>query len=253
MTTRADVDRLGQATSNLVDMARRDMAQLMSEALSNGPDYAEAMLLEVVPALVREYGVAASAIASEWYDEIRELANAPGFAPAVSPSSYPASGVRKEVQSVVPLLGDDSTKALMQLQSALQRYVAYGSRATIRRRVAADALGKPRYARVPVGAHTCAFCEMLSSRGWVYWSRASAGDTKLGKSFHDDCDCQIVADFDRKNSHIAGYDPDAMYDRYKTAYDSVMSRSSAEAADPAKVLAEMRALFPGVYTDGHTH
>ena len=33
---------------------------------------------------------------------------------------------------------------------------------------------QPRYARVPVGP-TCAFCILMASRGFVYWSEEKAG------------------------------------------------------------------------------
>ena len=64
---------------------------------------------------------------------------------------------------------------------------------------------KPRYARVPSGAKTCAFCAMLASRGFVYASEDKAG--ALGQ-YHKDCDCEIIPSWDRKNPKIEGYDPD---------------------------------------------
>jgi len=84
----------------------------------------------------------------------------------------------------------------------------------------------------------------MSSRGFVYISKASAGAVD---DFHDDCDCQIVAEWDREAHHIEGYDPDAMYDRYLTARDA----SGSE--DPKKILSKMREMYPDTYTDGHVH
>lgn len=59
-----------------------------------------------------------------------------------------------------------------------------------------DALG---WARVPSGAETCAFCTMLTSRGPVYKSRASATERADGEPYHDRCDCVPAPVFDRNN------------------------------------------------------
>ncbi|MDD7583844.1 MAG: hypothetical protein PUJ78_03265 [Coriobacteriaceae bacterium] len=50
-----------------------------------------------------------------------------------------------------------------------------------------------RFARVPTGRETCAFCFMLATRGAVYHTRASAGE--MGQC-HSRCDCKIVPGFD---------------------------------------------------------
>lgn len=76
-----------------------------------------------------------------------------------------------------------------------------------------------RYARVPSGAETCAFCFMLSSRGFVYHNEVAArGDTPHG--MHANCDCIIVPGVPGA-TQIAGYDPDAMYDRWKMCAETI--------------------------------
>lgn len=71
-----------------------------------------------------------------------------------------------------------------------------------------------RYARVPTGRETCAFCFMLSSRGFVYSGEAEAG--AKGNEYHAHCDCTIIPNFG--NTKVEGYDPDALYERYKKCY-----------------------------------
>lgn len=51
-----------------------------------------------------------------------------------------------------------------------------------------------RFARVPTGFETCAFCLMLASRGAVYHTRKSAGEWK---HFRRGCDCKVVPSFER--------------------------------------------------------
>lgn len=67
------------------------------------------------------------------------------------------------------------------------------------------------YARVPTGRETCAFCFMLASRGFVYKNEESASAVKRGKHIH--CDCVVVPG-EKGSTHIDGYDPDALSDRY---------------------------------------
>jgi len=70
-----------------------------------------------------------------------------------------------------------------------------GGRDTIFRSVAADrrAVG---YARL-TGATPCAFCAILASRGPVYKTERSAAVRADGRKYHDHCQCQPVAVYDR--------------------------------------------------------
>lgn len=73
------------------------------------------------------------------------------------------------------------------------------------------------YARIPSGTETCGFCLMLASRGFVYGSKEKAGEVAGAKfnSFHNGCDCTIVAG--ARNSTVEGYDPDWYYAAYLDA------------------------------------
>ena len=50
-----------------------------------------------------------------------------------------------------------------------------------------------RFARVPTGLETCAFCLMLASRGAVYHTRKTASEWR---HFHRGCDCKVVPSFE---------------------------------------------------------
>lgn len=67
-----------------------------------------------------------------------------------------------------------------------------------------------RYARVPMGGETCAFCLMLASRGFAYSSTETAGE---GAHYHTHCRCKVVAG--KPGSKVDGYDPDALYKQWK--------------------------------------
>lgn len=74
------------------------------------------------------------------------------------------------------------------------------------------------YARVPSGRETCAFCFILSSRGFCYDSEFSAGGK--GNKYHPHCDCIIVPGFGvgsgvDPDKQIEGYKPTEMKKRYE--------------------------------------
>lgn len=241
MTTRADVNRLRIAVDGAVGLARNDLAEIFAAIVGGDPRLTRDALLEIVPALVREYGDLSAAVAAEWYEEVR-AASVGGTYRAQLGGPAASSDIESSVRwAAGELFGDNPEQALVRLSGALNRHISYSSRDTVRRNVAGDP-GRPRYARVPSGAKTCAFCSMLASRGFVYHTQTSAGGD--WNSFHDDCRCQVVPEWDRDQHHIEGYDPDAMFDKYQTASEA------AGSGNTNAILAEMRRLYPDDFTDG---
>lgn len=224
-------------------MARGELSRFFSALDLTRPEAVRDALLEVVPVLVREYGDLASVAAAEWYEQVH-----PGRYLAQTVDGVDAAAVEGSVRfHAGELFKDNPVGTLEGLSGAVQRFVSYSGRQTVARNVNLDP-ARPRYGRVPSGSETCAFCELMASRGFVYTSRESAAF--LGSrfdDFHDLCNCQIVAEWDREAHHIEGYDPDAMYDRYLSARDA----SGSE--DPTRILSKMREMYPDLYTDGHVH
>ncbi len=83
-----------------------------------------------------------------------------------------------------------------------------------------------RYARVPSGRETCAFCFMLASRGFDYWSESAAGGS--GNKYHEHCDCIIVPGFNKWDSgidedeQIEGYKPSKLRERFRACEKTIM-------------------------------
>lgn len=75
---------------------------------------------------------------------------------------------------------------------------------------------KLRYARVPMG-NACAFCLMLATRGFVYYTQTSAGEDK--GHYHVHCHCKIVAG--KKDTTVTGYKPNGLNTRIKQVADSI--------------------------------
>lgn len=237
VVSRADVDRLSASQRAVVELAVADLRELLGWMDFSSPAQVRDVVLDILPGLVAQYGDLAASAAAEWYETLR-----PGAFTATTVAGPPAEQVQGVVRFAAGHLFDGDPAAFSTLiTGAVQRLVAYSGRETIARNVQLDPL-RPRFARVPSGAVTCAFCLMTASRGWVYHSRETAGEFS---QFHDHCDCQIVPQWESQRAHIEGFDPDALFEVYLEA------RSRAGSSDTNEILAAIREL--GGVTDAHVH
>lgn len=78
--------------------------------------------------------------------------------------------------------------------------------------------GSVRFARVPQGGDTCTFCAMLASRGFVYWTRKTAGEFN---HYHANCRCLVVPD--DGSGEVEGYDPGEWLRRWRD-YEEIDAR-----------------------------
>lgn len=199
----------------------------------------------MVPAIAAKYGDMASAAAADWYELMRAKWFEPGYETEAAPP-FDDKAMRQTIRRLAGHLWDkDGTPAdpetmLRGLRANMDRWVKQPARDTIVRNARRDP-GKPRYARVPAGRTTCAFCAMLASRGFVYASAEKAGGNM--SKYHPDCDCEIIPSWDKKNPRIEGYDPDKLYDAYLKARDSL----GKENPTLEEILEAMRRM--GGYTD----
>lgn len=95
---------------------------------------------------------------------------------------------------------------------------------------------KPKYARVPSGAETCAWCWSLAGLGFQYKSAESASHS------HDNCDCVITPSWDE--SGVEGYDSEYYANLFRDARSWL---NSAEAPEELKRRVYETAL---AHTDG---
>lgn len=240
MTDRADVTRLRTRTGNTATLARRDLYRFWQTLDLSNPDAARDALLQFVPALVTTYGTIASSVAADWYETVRSR-QVPGryTAGTLEPDTGPAVGAVRYAAG--RLYTDTPALVLPVLTGALQRHVTGAARATITTNAARDP-ARPRYARITDG-RACAWCTLLSSRGFVYSSEDAAGGA--GNDFHDYDGCAVVADWSNAPA-IEGYQPGRLYDLYAQARDDPRYGGS----DDRTIAAGMRRLRPDLYTDG---
>ena len=119
-------------------------------------------------------------------------------------------GLRDLVKPRLDALGDDDDVPAVVVEEAVlvvDRHAKDGGRQGVidAARHDPEALG---YARRLVGDYNCAFCTMLVSRGAVYKSASSGlvrhigrgrNAVATGEPFHNRCDCEVVAVYDRSD------------------------------------------------------
>ena len=72
-----------------------------------------------------------------------------------------------------------------------------------------------RFARVPQGTETCAWCLMTAGLGFWFMTEESASHTHRG------CDCAIVPGIGLSDVHIGGYDSGAYRDMWRSAREKL--------------------------------
>ena len=98
--------------------------------------------------------------------------------------------------------------------------------------------GSVRFARVPQGGDTCTFCAMLASRGFVYWTRKTAGEFN---HYHHNCRCLVIPD--DGSGEVEGYDPDEWLQRWRDyeEIDADEGTTTAQKEDAKRLIASGRA------------
>lgn len=146
-------------------------------------------LLDLLPRLTAIYGDAAVSLAADWYDEMRDRAEARGrFSPVLA--DLPDRGRTDALArwSISPLYQaePDFTAALSNVLGGFQRIVANADRQTVQASSIADRSARG-WARAGIGG--CDFCQMLIGRGAVYT------ETTADFESHDRCGCVAVPAF----------------------------------------------------------
>ncbi|QCP08228.1 hypothetical protein FDF08_09735 [Micrococcus luteus] len=204
------------------------------------PDQVLTALLEAMPELVGQFGHASATLAAEWLEEVYGIR-------AVLGETYPLEAVTQTLRRHAGQLwqGAGPEAVVAAMRDDVARWVKAAGRGTLRDSATANGL---RWARVPSGPITCAFCLMLASRDAVYLTRNRALRTKSGEDrYHNDCDC-IPTPIRGPQDYPTGYDPDELYSVYSEATSAVGSRANTTA-----ILENIRRAHPGRVRDGvHT-
>lgn len=251
MTTLVDVERFRLANQGITAMAELELQDLWGTLNLSFPGESRDSLLAFVPAITEKYGNVSALVAADWYDDIRPVTGLAGGAfraplAAPVPASAVASTVRfgaRHLWSLAPAV------ALSVVSIAVTEYVLRPGRDTIAQATQQDP-SNPRWARVPSGKETCAFCLTMASRGFVYTSEHAAG---RGNKYHGRCDCVPTPEWS-DSPRIDGYDPEGMYQMYlearREAGVTELAGTGSVKADDLSILQAMRRLYPNQLTDG---
>lgn len=243
-----DVQQLARTQNRAGDVAERRMRALWKRLPLDDLGTLEDALYQLYPRLVEESAEVASSAALEWYEKQRE---AEGVAKAYSPVMPTGLVDENEAAKIVGAAirdlreGTGRARVLTRLTDGARKLISDAGRATTQHAAERDPK-KPRYARVPTGAETCAWCMLWASRGFVYKSE----ETAQFKRSHFKCGCQIVPSWD-KRPRVRGYDSKRYERMYQQAVDD-LADEGARTDDIKTITARMRELFPDQLTDGRT-
>lgn len=194
------IDDLRTAVLDLSSLAAADLRRLWREA-GDDPRLVQQALADVLPALAQTYGLAAGAVAADWYDELRDEQNIDGRFFAITADLGDLGTDELAGFAVGPLYGaePDLGRTRTIVEGGLQRRVTNVARDTVMGSSIEDprAQGWQRSA----GPSACAFCRMLEGRGAVY--------SRAGVDFgaHDHCDCVAVPAWGGRELPVKPYTP----------------------------------------------
>lgn len=233
---RAGLDRISDGAAQYVErMLREAAARHPDMTVAEWRDFAAA----VMQAAAETYGEAGASLACELYDaRIR----ASGYDKATTGIVLdPARAMATARYQAGKLVDGDLDGFIRECSAFCSDYVREATNSTMtgnwkrsrrsasRSRSAAAKAGNAhgvRFARVPQGGDTCTFCAMLASRGFVYWSRETAGEFD---HYHRNCRCLVVPD--DGSGEVEGYDPDEWLQRWRD-YEEI--DADAEHSDKVK-------------------
>jgi hypothetical protein len=175
-------ERLRRAIRDLAILAHADLGVLWRSVRS--ADDAVDALHELLPDLVDTYGSAAAALAADFYDEIREVAQAPKRFTAILPD--PGDTGSHELVGWAAQEATDLDAFRTLIEGGMQRRIANASRDVITTSSIADPSAR---GWMRTGNGGCDFCAMLISRGAVYTEKT------VDFASHDWCDCGAAPAF----------------------------------------------------------
>lgn len=262
MLTLADLTAHQAGLGNLTTLALADLVALWKSLDFKDRSAAARQIRSFLPDAIAGYGLAAGALAADFYDEVRAAAAVGGsFVATADHVTSPEATQALINWGLAPLFNADAPDpalALSRLAGGFQRAVAGADRQII----IANARRDPedvRYAR-HASANACTFCAMLTTHQAVYRSAASArtvvgrgtaklfdgskmdarrkgirprGTQALGEKFHDYCHCIVVPVWPGSEIPEPPYVAD-----WREAY---FAAAEKHPADTKAILAEMRA------------
>lgn len=188
---------LAQQVAVISDASIEDLEAIWSlPARQIGP-----ALLDLLPAIVDTWALAAGSFTADWYDDQRDEAEVKGRFRALVPNlgDLGAEQLARWGAAPIDLDTPDLNLVRSRIEGGLQRRVTNASRTTVMTSAIEDpqARGWQRVAR----SGGCAFCVMLASRGAVYTEKSA----DFGS--HDYCHCSAAPAWGGRELAVKPYRP----------------------------------------------
>ena len=239
----AQLDTLNAQAGKVIvtEAKKRDIEQKLLDSTLEFEDV-YSILAQIMPT----YAKLASALTCNFYDGIRQGANAPGEFKAEVYNTVSKGDIMTAARKIYTeaVEGENTVPVTSLMADEVSACTRKASTNTVYRNAARDP-AKPRYAVVP-SPSACVFCQLLAANGYEYPSEQSA--ERHAHSFHQHCNCQATQVYG--NDTISGYDPS----KYAAAYDDAAQayRSGNISDDMKQRIADAKARHDAAYKAGKT-
>lgn len=227
MLSSREFENYGRITISLANEASEKFNQFLKNLNVKDHNYwpYKEVIFDVAEGLIRQYGGAASLNAAEFFERQTGIDN------ALASEWINLDSLDQSIRYAIATVRHDSLSdtPLPEVNKNISRQTKNHAHQTM---IDNARKNKVKFARVPTGTKTCAFCMMLASRGFVYVSKQTAGEMM---QFHNDCDCQIIAGVE----DVEGYDPESLQDQYLESRKRV-EEADKDANTTKDILAQMR-------------
>ena len=210
-------ERYTEQLHNLGDVARSRLVDALSPLNAEAPNFRDSVA-NLFVAHAKVSAEAAAQIALAFYQ------GASVYLTGVLPDVAADSGFDDGAAYAAAYAIEDSTASRADMTRQLGRALGYQiNRAAnlASRNCGQQDRRRPKFARVPTGAETCAWCISMAGLGFHYMSAETASHT------HEHCDCRVTPSWG--SSSVEGYDPDSYADYWRAANDRRQSGDIPEA------------------------
>lgn len=190
--------------------------ELLADSLANTDLSDKVAVGSLMRSICRTGNEAATQLATQFYRGLSLMQTGRDMTSRVT-SGYDEVATDVAVSAITRDYADDLERMGRELGSRLSYEINRASKRGVYRAGKADGR-QVRYARVPVGAETCAWCIMTAGLGYWYMTEEAASHS------HGGCDCVIVAEMverpgtgDYRDVSIEGYDSSMYREMYQRA------------------------------------
>lgn len=220
--TQRELNRYRVEVDSAADAAGDYIMDVMDAFFRVYPDAdtaaARNLVIEALQLSLPNFCDAAATLSADLFDEIAEALGVDVETQLYDTIDY--DKVEQKVRYFAKFLNEgDSERFKQEVADVTRYYVKRSAFDNMRENCKGQEI---KWARVPTGFETCAFCFMLASRGFVYGNERIAGKDR---PYHPNCDCIIIPGFEDENGNprvkIDGYDPQAMYENWCKCAETV--------------------------------